>query len=579
MADIQKTYIYQIYKGSVFLGVLQNVASEFSYAQDINSNAVQIQVEVRLSADVADTPLQPLQDQAGNNLLDESGAILYEEKALDVVGGFNPYALIQEDNNLKVYEVSSYHPNGVIVFDGWIEDWDATLGSDDDKITFTAISKGVDLQDYLIEANATLDQSQATEDFVAAVYEVGSATIAPKVQYQRTGQSWVVGASATPLSAIALKLETIDGGVCNVTVTVYDNSAFAGTPLATGTRVIQDASNTPTEFLFTFPASVAVTAGNTYYFKVTSDQYILVHYKNASNPYANGTMYTNTSDNAFWAAVPYNGINAGSDLYFKTYYSGGVTSVPFSATDPATIASTIIATYNAAGGSATTTVGSIDATGTTTSYTFKVNTVLDGIRKCADLAPYNWYWYVNPATAVLYFKQTPTAATHTFIKGRHFNEIHIAGTIEQVRNIVYFSGGDDGSGHNIFRKYTNASSLAVRRRRMELLSDNRVTLTDTADLIANNFLRDKANTVYNSPITVVDGTYDIGIINVGDTVQLSGFGNFADSLLLQIARITRRPDSIDIVLGVILQRQSDVLLKAVNDLSLLQTVANPTSPS
>ena len=63
MADIQKSYIYQIYKGTVFLGVLQNVSSDFTYSQDINSNAVALSVEVDMSADVADIPVTPILDE------------------------------------------------------------------------------------------------------------------------------------------------------------------------------------------------------------------------------------------------------------------------------------------------------------------------------------------------------------------------------------------------------------------------------------------------------------------------------------------------------------------------------------
>jgi hypothetical protein len=580
MASIQKDYIYQMFKDGVFLGVVQNVTSEFSYSQDINNGAVQLQVEVNITADVADNTVQPLQDEAGNNLLDEAGFTLYEERSVDVVGGFNPGALIQEDNNLKVYEVSPLHPNGVLVFDGYIEDWTAIMGSSSDKITFLAISKAVDLQDYLVAANATLDQSQAVNGGIyVAVYDVGSSTKTPKLPFSYAGQSWTVGVSATPLSGIALMIETIDSGSTDVTVSVYDNSSFSGTPLATVTRTIRDPTNTDTEYLFTFPSTVAVTSGNTYYFKVTASQYILLIYNSATNLYANGTMYSNNADNPFWAAVPANGILAGSDLYFKTYYSGAVTSVPFSSTDPATILSTIIATYNGQGGLVATAAGTVDATSTTATYTFKVNTMLEGIKKCLDLSPYNWYWYVDPGTTVLYFKQTPTTATHKFIKGTHFNEIEIGGTVENVRNVVYFSGGDDGSGSNIFRKYTNTTSLAARRRRLERLSDNRVTLSTTADLIGNSYLNSHAATTYSSPVTILDNYYDIDLINVGDTVQLEGFGNFADTLLLQVARLVRYPDKIDLTLGVVLQRQSDQLLKAVNDLNLLQTVANPSTPS
>lgn len=582
MADIQKTYQYQVYKGSVFLGVLQNVTSDFSYSQDINSNAVQIAVEVGLSADVADIPVQPLQDEAGNNLLDESGNILYEERAVDVVGSLNPRALIQEDNNLKVYEISTDNPNGKIVFDGWIEDWNALMGSNDDKITFTAISKGADLVDYLIEGASQVDVSQTTApDTGVSFYENGDKFFG----WNFFGQSWVVGVSATNLSAIAVKLAGHATIPQNVTINVYSDSLFT-TLLGTATRSI--VGSTPTEYAFTFDSVLSVVAGNTYYFSITTDGGssvgLTVYYKSGSNVYANGTMYNSNyaggSGGGGWYPVPIGSYADLSDLYFKTYYTGGATSSPLLSQDPTTMLQTIIASYNNLGGTITADPA-MALTGITASYTFKVNTILEGVQKVLDLAPANWYYYVDPATGILYFKPTPTTATHKFIKGRHFNQLAIGGSVEDVRNVVYFSGGDDGTGTstNIFRKYINTASLALRRRRLERLSDNRVTRTDTADLIVNNFLSEHATTDYNSPISIAAGTYDITTINVGDTVQAEGFGNFADALLLQIARVNKRPDGVDIQLGVLLQRQSDALIQALADLDKLQTIDNPASPS
>lgn len=580
MADIQKTYQYQVYKGSIFLGVLQNVTSDFQYAQDINSNAVQISVEVGISADVADIAVQPLQDEAGNNLLDEAGNILYEERAVDVVGSLNPRALIQEDNNLKVYEISTDNPNGKIVFDGWIEDWNALMGSTDDKIVFTAISKGADLVDYLIEGSSSVDVSQTTApDTDTAVFNNGDKFLG----WNFFGQSWVVGVGVTGLSAIAVKLAGNTTTPQNVTINVYSDSLFT-TLIGTATRSIVGA--TGAEYIFTFDAQLAVVAGNTYYFSVITDSAIglTVYYKSGGNLYANGTMYNSNygggSGGGAWAAVPTLIYAAGSDLYFKTYYSGGATSSPFLSQDPTTMLQSILAAYNNLGGNVTADPA-MALTGITASYTFKVNTILEGVQKILDLAPANWYWYVDPATSILYFKQTPTTPTHKFIKGRHFNQISIGGSVENVRNVIYFTGGDDGTATNtnIFRKYINTVSLAVRRRRLGRLSDNRVTRTDTADLIVNNYLTEHATTDYNSPLTLLAGVYDLTTIHVGDTVQLQGYGNFADSLLLQIARATPKPDSTDIQLGVLLQRQSDALIQALADLDKLQTIDNPSAPS
>lgn len=574
MADIQKTYIYQVYKGTTFLGVLQNVTSDFVYSQDINSNAVQLSVEVDMTADVADQPLGAILDETGNAILDEAGAILYEERALDVVGSYNPLALIQENNILKVYEVSSDYPNGKIAFDGWMEDWNAIMGSQDDKITFLAISRGVDLQDYLIEGGTTTDQSQTTED---STFTMSDANYGDKgAFFTLIGQTFTVGAGVTSISAIKVKLKNTNlGETQNIDLkllTGFTGAYNSGTLLGVATRTVN--SDAATDYTFTFDTPISVSAGQTLFFYLDGLR-VDVRYKNADN-YAGGSVYTINYGGA-GSAPPWGAL--AQDLYFTTYYTAGATQSPFTSTDPSTILSSIISSYNDAGGLVTS--GSVDASGQTVSYTFKVNTVLEGIQKCRDLAGGDFYWYVDPATLAIYFKRTLTTATHKFIKGRHLEQIQIGGSVQQVRNVVYFSGGDLGGGVNLFSKYTSLTSIDGQqgRRRLDRISDNRVTIQNTANLIANNFLSERSGIKYNSPITINAATYDITTVHVGDTVGFGGFGNFADYLVVQIARITRYPDKIEVTLGMVLERQSDALTEALDQLDKLQTIANPSVPS
>lgn len=580
MATIQKTHLYKMYRSGTFLGILQNVTSPFTYSQDINSNAVQLNVEVDLSADVADIPVQPLQDEAGNNLLDEDGNILYEERAQDVVSSVNPASLIQENNNLKVYEISSDNINGKLVFDGYIEDWDALMGTTDDKVTFIAISNGVDLSDYLVEGASTTDVSQSSQN---TSHVINNSPFVGPDSYYKLGQTFVVSSGITNISGFKFWLANLngfDGIVVNVKLWNSASDYYGGgTPLATATQTLNAADSTPKEWSFSFSTPATVTPLATYFVSieaVASDiSGINVYYSNA-NPYANGSMWVSRStvSSGAWTA------DTSSDLYFKTVYTSGATSTPFSSQDPSTILTTILTNYNAAGGVVTVPAAGYALTGNTTSYTFKVNTILEAVQKVLDLAPSDWYWYVDPATQILYFKQTPTTPTHTFKKGRHFDQINIGATVANVVNVLYFSGGDTGGGVNLFSKYTNSSSLATQgRRRLKRLSDNRVTVQATADLIAANELALNSGVKYSSPVRIDATTYDITLINVGDTVKLEGFGNFADTLTLQIARLVRNPDYIDITLGVVLQRQSDALTQALSDLDKLQTVANPSAPS
>lgn len=576
MSNLPKEYIYKIYKSTRFLGVLDNVKSPFKYSLDLNTSATSITVVVGLDTDVASQNVEPLLDESSNILLDESDQILYEERRPDVIGSFNPDALIQEDNIVKVYEISDENPNGVIVFDGYIESWASKFSPGSEEASFIAVSRSIDMADYIIEELPTNDVSQTTGANEAYIfYELGTG-------WNYVGQSFVVGGAVDNITSITVKLKGLSTTPQPVTLSVYDNPYFLGTPIGT---VIRDvAGTTAQEYAFAFAERLSVVSG-TYYFSLTTtadtSNYITVYYADATNPYADGIMYNSNysggSGGGNWYPVPTGAYSDGSDLYFITSYSSGATNSPFSLEDPSNILTTIIDQYNSYGGSVTLDPA-LALTGNEASYTFKVNTVLEGVKKCLELAPSDWFYYVDPATNILYFKQTNTEPDHIFIRGRHLNDITIAGTVEQVRNIIYFTGGDTGSG-NLYLKRINADSLANRRRRVERISDNRVTQTPTAELITDNFANSRGNTQYSSPIIINSDTYDISTINVGDTVKIAGFGNFIDDLILQIVRMTKNDDSVELVIGILLQRQSDALVDALSNLDKLQTVDNPSSPS
>lgn len=583
MDTIQKTYLYKMYKGTTYLGVLQNVVSEFEYSQDINSGGVQLQVTVNTSADVAGLDAEPLLDEDGNELKDENNETLYEERRPDVVGSSNPRALIQENNNLKVYEVSADDPNGVLVFDGWIESWEANFGEGDDNISFLAISKAADLSEYVIGGTVNVDVSQTD------ALDEGATSINWEGTHDWTsyGQTFKVGAGVTHLHSISVMIKTVNP--IRMYIALYNSVADANVDMAAGNTLsnargvtaTQEITNTGfQEINFAFPNPVAVTAGATYFFAMqaehgTDGSQGWDMRSNSANVYADGALYVPQ----FFFGIQSYGVSSG-ELYFRTFGTNNNITAVYTSQDPTDILKDAIDRYSDAGGAADYEAGSTDDTGLSVSYTFKLATALEVVQKCLELAPSDWYWFVHPGTQTLYFKQTATTATHRFVRGKHIENLKIAGTIENVRNTVYFSGGDTGAGENLFIKLVNSTALSEQGRpRLERISDNRVTLSATGSLIAQNLLDERASIAYSSPVSILANTYDVDSINVGDTVQVTGFGNFVDYLTLQIARITRRADRVELVLGILLRRQSDALRDALAALDKLETVDNPDAPS
>jgi hypothetical protein len=227
--------------------------------------------------------------------------------------------------------------------------------------------------------------------------------------------------------------------------------------------------------------------------------------------------------------------------------------------------------------------GGYSNTGQLATYTFKMNNTLSALQAILALAPANWYWYVDPADGSLHFSIANTVADFTVIKGRHIDEIDIEATKENIKNIAYFTGGDDGTGTNtsILTKVTTAQGS--NRLGLALLSDNRVTSTTggtvTAKLISQNYLNNNSSETYITNLIIQDQTMDINLIKLGMMCGFAGFGNFVDNLLLQVVGITRTPDQVTLQLGSLPKRDSQVVAALNAALQATQTGNVPSVPS
>lgn len=576
--DVPKKYLYKISRAGVFLGLLPNVLNDFNYTQPINSAGTEIVIEIGDTADRQTEAPEPILTEDGLPITDELGQTLLTERAPDIVGSANSKALIQNNNDITVFEFSPNYPNGLVVFSGFISKWKALFGRRE-AIQVTCLSNGQELDNYLILGTQTLDLSQATKNVTFSINE----TITDKLTtWDRAGQTFVPGASGINLAGIALSFQGAVVAV-DVTVRVYNSVSDADSGiniLGQATKSITGPGGVSAEALFTFPVPITTAPGQTYFFTVRtgSNQAIPIDYQN-TNAYANGAMYISSYGGGAGGGEFV--VQNNADLYFKTYYTGGATSASFASVDPTIILRSIIDSYVARGGTINYAAGTTDLTGTTRSYTFKVNTILEGIKKVLDIAPGDWYWYVDPATDVLHFKQTSTTAAHTMIYGRHIEVLELEASIEGVKNSGIFTGGDVGGGENLYLTNTDATALANNSGRVGLarLTDNRVELSDTGEAILQNFLDANSSEAYITSLTISDRTYDTNLFKLGQTIGFSGFGNFIDSLVLQIVQINKQPDNVTLGVGRLFRHASARVEEIERRLSQVETVDNPSIPS
>lgn len=584
-ATIQKRYEYKISRNGAFIGILQKVSSDLSYSQNINTAGAQLQITVGMSPDTAVLPVNPILDETGAIITDEVDQPILEERYPDLVGDAADNILIRNDNDVDVYEFSSRYPNGILVFKGYISKWKAVFGGDEDVIV-TVISHGQDLNHYVNPGGTAdiLDVSQTTSDGGVNGDISSWYTSSVLGDGQRFGQTYVVGAGVTNLSAIVLKLATNYPSFTTpraVTLNVWNSVADANagvTPRATVSLQITNTVVQDTTFQLATP--ISVTPGQTIFFafdpdpaSTFSDNSSTLGFAVASsNVYANGSMYRKSGGSGYVSPFPY-------DIYFKTYYSTNSTQKTYTSSDPSTTLSSLMDYYLAAGGSIAKQPGGYSLTGLTPAQTtFKLNTILEAVQVLLTLAPSDWYWYVDPADDVLYWKQAATTATHRMIKGQHIQKLELEATKEDIANIVYFTGGPT-AGVNLFVNINDTASLVANRRGLARISNNRVTDTSTGQLIAQNYNNEHDNQTYITQVTISEAKYDINLFNLGEIVGFEGFGTVVDTLLLQIVGITRNVDNVVLSLGVLPPRQSELTNQINRELADVQTVANPTTPS
>jgi hypothetical protein len=270
----------------------------------------------------------------------------------------------------------------------------------------------------------------------------------------------------------------------------------------------------------------------------------------------------------------------GYELSNELIRSGETTTVTYSTTPIQTIVKSILDTNP---GTMTYDSGSIDSTGVSITSKFQLNSKLEGVESAFEQTPDGWYWYGNVAENLVYLKQKSPTADHKFVLGKHIKNLRVRRSIEGLKNVVYFVGGEVTPGtpaSTLFKKYEDTTSQAAWRKGLERITDRRYTVTGSAANRANKLIGRYKNPIFSSPLVISSAKYNIESIKLGQTVQFRNFGNFIDDLApLQIVSLTYSPTAVTIELGDLMERQIDAVAAVEGDLQNEQYETLPTAPS
>lgn len=566
-ADVPTRVAYKMYsRNGNFLGEIP-VTSPFGFAQDKDSAGSTLALECAADIDTV-VPTEALQTEDDLDLQTEDGQLLLATLPNTVARGADEEeALYKNSNRLKVWMYNYWYPNGKLMFSGQVNRVSFQFGGKGGVINLTVLSDGLDLTNFIARGfpfTYTNDVSQTSQNGFVTVVQDGMGA-----GWTRFGQTVVTGGSTTNIGAISLMLQ----GTANVTVSMYD--APNGNFIASVTRSIADGSATVEQFNFPQLVSVPSNTSRFYAISVDTGQSINVYKHGTSSTYANGSLYE--SDYA-------GGSGGGSyfaisgDLYFVTKYGTPTTTTTYSTQDPVTgMAHGILADYNSRGGYIT--ERNFVAAGYNLTYTFNLATIYDAaVKKVLELSPTGYYSYIDLGTAEMDIMPMSDTADFTIVRGKDVATLNLSLTIEQVKNYLLVVGGET-AGVNLFRQYQDTQSSGNYGTRMATKSDNRVTVTGTADAIGNTYIDENADEAQETTVTIPMTAMDITQLTPGKTIGFRNFGSFIDAMVLQIVRREFNLKSVTLTLGRLPIRMNDEVQRINRELLNEQTIKNPTQPS
>jgi hypothetical protein len=205
----------------------------------------------------------------------------------------------------------------------------------------------------------------------------------------------------------------------------------------------------------------------------------------------------------------------------------GNTAITYNSYDPSDMVKNIVDKFRASGGELYYTDDSIDTSNTEVSYTFNLNTIQECLDKAVELAPDNYYYYVDPNN-VLYFKESSDIPDHKLAMGRHISGLRTTKSVNEIINRVYFLGGYPTASGQVYYMGRNESSESAYNRKAKKIIDERVLLNSTASLETSRILARQSSPKTVVEIEVIDSNgnddnigYDIESLTVGDTLQLA----------------------------------------------------------
>ena len=520
------------------------------------------------------------------------------------------------DNRVYITMASPNSPGGVAYFDGYIADY--TQDFTKNNVQVILMSWGNQAANFLLLAGS----APAVQN--PSFNSVGSGIYTPQRWATNNSIGIVLAITTAPtqttIAGLQVYMQTSQAGqsdvlTCGIYSTLsgaagYNGSGSGGALLNNGNiggaieyvtqNIVYAAAMQKISFTFNTP--VNCSPNTTYYF------YLASQLQASAGGVGWVTGATDANSSYYLIQGQAFGGNSttlvGSSLQYSLLGANNSATVLYTKQDPSAILINGLNNLRSQGVNLQYTSSSIDTVGQNVTYQFQTATGADLINQISTLCPPGWFTYIDQTTNTVHLHQYSSRTVHKLLLGTHIKALTFEKRMDTMVNTIYFTGGQDPSnpGYTIFRTYQNAGSVALYGVRMKTVTDNRVTLAQTADIVAQSYLN--VNPEIRTVIEVSDKAYNIDSFLLGDEVNFGGFLNgevenwdmvnwgvnnpsgkwdfditSPETLYLYIERIDSLVDTVQLTLSTTPPDVNKKLQATLNSLLKTYTLSNPPTPT
>lgn len=481
---------------------------------------------------------------------------------------FGEGTLVDYNNYVVVKAFTEDYPNGVTIFLGFISSYTPNIEAGNQYVEIILLAYGAEFSQYLTIADPVVDVQNGSDPSVYPAHQQSDSVV-------YLSQKFTTGGGVTNLFQVIAQWMQVGSGFGDQSM-IVEICPDDGSGAPNRNSILYSSTNSPYFVGYISPLAITVSAGTAYHVVFHNPNGLTVNsYACVAGSAGNKLRKSSTGANGSWSDESHGYALAN----FATYTSSGNTTVTYSGTNIRTVMLDVMSNYNIQGGIISADTTTLDDPGTTMTYTFKSNTVLEAIQKCVDFAPAGWYWYVDVSTNKLHFHKGATVPKHYVTLGKNVMSVQLQKTMETVINSVLVTGGNDGSGFNLFRNYFNTASQGRYGRRTELYNDSNITTTAQALAVATKIITQYKNPTSRAPVTILgqpgDG-YNIESIRPGDIFFVQGLQGAVN---LQCSRVDYKAYSADLDASTIPPQINNTLEDTQNAVEQQQSNLNPTAPT